>query len=73
MVVSKSKIVKIKDVTNNENLSEAPEDEILDILPDHFQERSSVLIEPTQSVNIRREETQHIIHVSQSLSAEELK
>lgn len=47
MAMSESKIVKIKDVPNGENLSEVPEGEILDILPDHFQERSSVLIEPT--------------------------
>lgn len=32
-----------------------------------------MLIEPTQPVNIRIEETQHIIHVAQSLSVEELK
>lgn len=47
VTVSKPKIVKIKDVSKGENLSEAPKDEILDMLLSHFQERSSVLIEPT--------------------------
>lgn len=73
MAVSKSIIVKIKDVPKGENLSEAPEGEILDMLPSHFQERSSILIEPTQLVNIGSQEALDIIHLAQSLSVEELK
>lgn len=73
MVVSELKIVKIKDVPNDENLSATLKGEILDIFPDRFQEQSSVLIEPIEPVNIRIEETQHIIHVAQSLSPKELK
>lgn len=69
----KQKKEKIKDVPKGENLYEVPEGEILDILLSHFQERFSILIEPTQLVNIGSQETPHIIHVAQSLSAEELK
>lgn len=46
IAVSYPKIVKINDVSNVENLSGAPVDEIIDILPEHFQERSLELIEP---------------------------
>lgn len=73
VAVSESKKEKIKDVPKGENLSEALEGEILDILPSHFKERSSILIEPTQLVNIGSQEIPHIIHVAQSLSTEELK
>ena len=52
MVVSEAKKVKIKDVSKGENLSEVPMDEIFDALPSHFQERSSVLIEMTQPINL---------------------
>ena len=52
VAVSEPKKVKRKDVSDGENLSEAPEDEILDALLSHFQERSSVLIEPTQPINL---------------------
>lgn len=44
MVVSKSKKEKIKDVPKGENLFEVPKGEIIDILPSHFKERSSILI-----------------------------
>ncbi|MFA1657821.1 hypothetical protein ACDX31_27220, partial [Klebsiella quasipneumoniae] len=71
VAVSEPKIVKIKDVSKGENLSEAPEDEIFDALPSHFQERSSVLIEPTQAINLGTEEHPHMIHLAQSLSPEE--
>lgn len=69
VVVLESKKEKIKDVPKGENLFEAPKGEILDILPSHFQESSSILIKPTQLVNIGSQETPHIIHVAQSLSA----
>ena len=71
MVVSEPKKVKTKDVSTGENLSEAPEDEIFDALPSHFQERSSVLIEPTQAINLGTEEHPDMIHLAQSLSPEE--
>lgn len=56
MAILEPKKVKIKDVSDGENLPEAPEGEMLDILPNHFQERSSVLIEPAWPVNIRTKE-----------------
>ena len=63
MAVSEPKKVKRKDASDGENLSEAPEDEILDALPSHFQGRSSILIEPTQLVNLGTEEEPQIIHL----------
>ena len=36
VAASKPKIVKIKDVSKSENLSEVPTDEIFDALPSHF-------------------------------------
>lgn len=50
--MSEPKKVKIKHVSKGENLFETPEDEVLDRLPSYFQDRSSVLIEPTQVVNL---------------------
>ena len=47
LAVSESKKVKTKDISKGENLFEALTNEIFDALPSHFQERSSVLIEPT--------------------------
>lgn len=68
VAVSEQRKVKIKEVPKGENLSKAPEGEILDMLPSHFQERSSILIESTQPVNIGSQEMPHIIHLAQSLS-----
>ena len=65
VVVSKPKKVKIKDVSKGENLSEALVDEIFDALPSHFQERSLVLIEPTQPINLGTKEHPHMIHLAQ--------
>lgn len=62
MIVLEPKIVKIKEVSKGENFSKVPEDEILDTLPSHFQERSLVLIEPTQLVNLGMEKEPEIIH-----------
>ena len=62
MAMSEPKKLKRKDISDGQNLSEAPEDEILDALLSHFQERSLVLIEPTQPVNLGTEEEPQIIH-----------
>ena len=64
VVVSEPKKVKTKDVSKGENLFEPPKDEIFDALPSHFQERSSVLIEPTQPINLGIEEHPHMIHLA---------
>lgn len=56
--MSELKKVKIKDVLEGENLFESPKGEMLDILPSHFQDRSLVLIEPTQPMQIGIEDTQ---------------
>ena len=69
MAVSKPKKVKIKNVSKGENLSEVPKDEILDCLPSYFQDRSSVLIEPTQAVNLGMDEAPKMVHLAQSLSS----
>ena len=47
-----TKNVKRKDIFEVGNLFEVPEDEVLDHLPSYFQDRSLVLIEPTQAVNL---------------------
>ena len=46
------KKVKGKDVSKGENLFEVPKDEVLIHLPYYFQDRSSILIEPKQEVNL---------------------
>lgn len=46
VAVLEPKKVKKKDVPKGENIFEVHEGEMLDILPSHFQDRSSVLIEP---------------------------
>ena len=56
VVVSKPKKVKRKDISKGENLFEAPKDEALDHLPSYFQDRSLVLIEPTQAINLGMDE-----------------
>ena len=65
------KKVKIKDVFEGENLSKMPEHEVLDHLPSYFQDRSSVLIEPTQAVNLGTDEAPQMVHLAQSLSSQE--
>ena len=62
---------KRKNVSKGENLSEAPKDEVLDCLPSYFQDRSSVLIEPTQVVNLGTNEAPQMVHLDQSLSSQE--
>ena len=71
VAVSEPKKVKRKDVSKGENLFEAPEDEVLDSLPSYFQDRSSVLIEPTQVVNSGMDEALQMVHLAQSLSSQE--
>lgn len=71
MVVLDHKKVKTKDVYDGENLFEAPKDEILDTLPKHYQERSLILIEPTQSINIGTEAIARTIHLVESLIEQE--
>lgn len=51
MTILDLKKVKIKNASNGENLSEALKDGRFGTLPKHFHERSSVLVEPTQSIN----------------------
>lgn len=71
MVVLDHKIVKRKDISNNENLSEVLVDERLDTLPEHYQERSPILIEPTQSINIGTTEIAKTLHLAASLIDQE--
>ena len=70
MAVSEPKKVKIKDISNGENLSKAPKDEVLDSLPSYFQDRSLVLIEPTQAINLGTDEAPQMLHLAQSLSSQ---
>lgn len=62
---------KNKDLSNGENLPKALIDEVLGSIPSYFQDISSILIEPTQPINLRIEESPKIIHVAQSLSTKE--
>lgn len=48
-----------------------PEDERLDTLLEHYQERSPILIETTQSINIDTEATTRTIHLAESLMEKE--
>jgi hypothetical protein len=52
VAVSNPQKSKNKGVSNGENLSEAPADEVLGSLPSYFQDRSLVLVEPTQPINL---------------------
>lgn len=68
MAVFDPKIVKIKNASDGENLIEPPKDGRFDILPQHYHERSSVLIEPTQSINIGTTEKARILHLAASMT-----
>lgn len=59
--------VKTKDASNGENLLEALEDGGFDTLPEHYQQRSSILIEPTLAINIGTIEQPKILHPATSL------
>lgn len=71
MAISDQEKVKTKSIWNGENLSEAPEDGRFDTLPEHFQERSKFLIEPTQSINIGDTEQVRTLHLAESLTEQE--
>lgn len=65
--VLEPKKVKENDISKGENLSEAPEDGILDMIPIHFQECLLVLSEPMQPMNLAIEEKPQIIHLAKTL------
>lgn len=66
------KIAKIKDESNGENLSEAPEDGRFGILPfSTNQERTSILVEETKEINLGTAKNPHIIHLAASLTPTE--
>lgn len=69
--VSQLKKVKIKEVSNGENLLKVPKDEKFDILLENFQERSIVLIESTQPINIGTVKAPQMVHIAQYLLEEE--
>ncbi|GLJ20675.1 hypothetical protein SUGI_0376620 [Cryptomeria japonica] len=71
MVALDHKKVKLKDASTRENLFKAPKDGRLDTLLGHYQERSPILIEPTQSINIGTTEIAKNIHLTESLTEEE--
>ena len=64
MAVSEPKKAKRKDVSKGENLFEVPKYEVLDCLPSYFQDRSLVLIEPTQAVNLGMDEAPQMVHLA---------
>lgn len=63
--------VKRKDVSDGENLFDAPEDGRFDTLIGYFQERSSILIEQIEAVNIGTPDHTKILHLATSLSEQE--
>ncbi|GLJ21626.1 hypothetical protein SUGI_0402520 [Cryptomeria japonica] len=71
VALSDPKKVKRKDVSEGENLSEAPEDGRLDILPSSYEEKSSMLVEETIKTNIGTEEVPHNIFLAKSLTESE--
>ena len=48
-----------------------PKDGISYALQSHFEERSLMLIKPTQEISLGTKENPHIIHLTQSLSVKE--
>lgn len=71
MAAMDHKRVKKKDASEGENLFKATKDGRLDTLPEHYHERSPILIEPTQSINIGTTEAAKNIHLVESLTEEE--
>lgn len=63
--------VKINNVSNSENLSEALKDGRFDTLPKHYHDRSSILVEPTQSINLGTTEKAKILHLATSMTEQE--
>ena len=63
---------KINDVSQGENLTEVPQDERNDTLPNYlYREESAILIEPTVPINIGIEESQRILKIAASLTESE--
>ena len=72
VVVLNLKIVKIKEISKGENLSEASKDERIETLPNYlYWEQSTILIEPIVPINIGKEDSQHILTIVASLSKSE--
>ena len=71
--VLEPKKVKISDASKGENPIVAPKEERLDTLPEHEEERSPILIEPTEKVNIGIELDLKFIHLAASLTPLERK
>lgn len=71
MLVLHHEKVKRKGVSNGKNLLEEPKDERHDTLPKHYQERSSIFIEPIEANKIGTKETTKIIHLATSLTEQE--
>jgi len=70
--VSNHKTVKRKDASDGENPTVAPDDGMLDTLPsDMYQERSQIVVEPIEPMNIGTEEQPKIIHFAKSLTPPE--
>lgn len=69
MTLLDPKAVKIKDVSNDENLLEVPKDGKFDILPFNTnKKRSSILVEETKEINLGITNNPHMIHLSASLT-----
>lgn len=64
---------EIKDVSKGENPIEALKEGSLDALPEHYEDRSPILIEPIEKIKIGSETEPKIIHLAASLSDEERK
>jgi len=63
---------KNKDISNSENLSEAPKDGRLDPLPNlTHQERSSILIEPAEAINVNTGDNPRMVHMAKALTEHE--
>lgn len=63
--------VKIKLLSDSENLSKAPKYGRFDSLPKHYHERSSVLVEPTYSINLCMIEKEKTLHLATSMTEQE--
>jgi len=70
--MSDRKTIKRKDTSKGENPTLAPNDGRLDTLPDDMhREKSHIVVEPTELVNIGIEEQPKIIHFAKSLTPPE--
>lgn len=64
---------KTKGISDSENLLQVSEDGKFNIFPAYFQERSIILIEPIEAVNIDTSKDPKILHFAASLSKRERK